>query len=135
MPDHFFFYGTLMPQFAPLQLREVLIELQPVGDGCAPGILYDLGAYPGAVFSERSPTQIFGRVFRALAVDRVFEPLDRYEGYDPSSPDTSEYLRKRLPITLDDGSTIVCWAYEYNGSLAAASIVPDGRYTPRASDT
>jgi gamma-glutamylcyclotransferase (GGCT)/AIG2-like uncharacterized protein YtfP len=132
MPDHFFFYGTLIPQFSPLHLREILSKLRIVGEGSARGV-YDLGAYPGAVFDEKPQTKVFGRVFQGEA-DRLLAALDRYEGYDSSSPETSEYVRKRLPITLETGETIDCWAYEYNGSLAAATVVPDGRYTPRASD-
>src|SRR5215471_6701078 len=36
MPDQFFFYGTLMPQFAPLPLRELLSAFQFVGEGLGP---------------------------------------------------------------------------------------------------
>jgi gamma-glutamylcyclotransferase (GGCT)/AIG2-like uncharacterized protein YtfP len=131
MPEHFFFYGTLIPEFAPLHLRDKLAELQFVADGSAHGTLYDLGAYPGAVFDETSPTIVFGRIFQAPAADRILAALDRYEGYDPTSAEGSEYIRRRLPIALEDGATIDCWVYEYNGSLAAASIIPAGRYIAR----
>ena len=130
MLDYLFFYGTLIPQFAPLHLRETLAGLQFVAEGSARGILYDLGAYPGAVFDDKSQGIVCGRVFQGNA-EGLLGALDRYEGYDPASPGTSEYLRKRVLISLDNGKMIDCWVYEYNGSLAAASIVSGGRYTPR----
>ena len=129
MPDQFFFYGTLMPQFAPLPLRELLSAFQFVGEGWAPGTLYDLGTYPGAVFDAASETKVFGKVLLTTDHPSMLTALDRYEGYDPDSPSSSEYLGKRLSITLGTGEQIECWVYEYNGSLAGASIIPTGRYT------
>jgi len=124
MPDHFFFYGTLIPHFAPPHLREILAQFHLVGEGWLLGILYDLGNYPGAVFDPTSRTKVLGRVFQASTNERLLAELDHYEGFNPASSGTSQYLRKRFPITLQDGRQIECWVYEYNGSTAGRPLSP-----------
>src|SRR3974377_1720793 len=61
MPDHFFFYGTLLPQHAPDHLREILAGFDFIGEGWLRGTLYDFGNYPGAVFDDYSHTRGFVR--------------------------------------------------------------------------
>ena len=58
MLDHFFFYGTLIPQYAPEHLREILAGFHFLGEGSLSGTLYDFGNYPGAVFDESSPSKL-----------------------------------------------------------------------------
>ena len=128
MPDHFFFYGTLISQLAPPHLREILAESHLFGEGWIPGLLYDLGNYPGAGFDPASRTKVMGRVFQAPTRERLLAELDHYEGFNPASSATSQYLRKRLPITLRDDRQIECWVYEYNGSTAGLPAIAEGRW-------
>ena len=56
--------------------------------------------------------------------DEELERLDRYEGYRPSDPDNSLYIRRKL----DWGPFI----YEYNdpfGNLSEKDIVPSGDWS------
>jgi len=126
-PNHFFFYGTLIPQFAPPGLQGVLAGFRLVGEGWLCGELYDLGNYPGAVFDRESEAKVFGRVFQAADETSVLEELDRYEGYDPAST-TNQYVRQCYSVTLDNGDLVECWVYEYNGSTSGRPIIRSGRW-------
>ena len=98
--DHFFFYGTLIPEYAPEHLREVLAGFHLLGEGWLPGTLYDFGNYPGAVFDDSSQRSVFGRVYMGSSDDLLLAELDRYEGYDQLSPAEGEYIRQRRNVTL-----------------------------------
>jgi len=104
MSDYFFFYGTLIPQFAPEQLREVLAGFQLVGEGWVRGTLYDFGNYPGAVFNESAQSRVFGRVYRAACDDLQLAELDRYEGLTNSrrkpASTFAAAVRLRLPTAV-----------------------------------
>ena len=128
MPDHFFFYGTLLPQHAPDHLREILAGFDFIGEGWLRGTLYDFGNYPGAVFDDSSQTKVFGRVYQASCDDLLLAELDRYEGYDQLSPEAGEYIRRRRNVTLANGSVVRCWTYDYNWSTAGFLTIAGGRW-------
>lgn len=128
MPTHFFFYGTLIPEFAPAHLRETLAGFRLVGEGSIPGTLYDFGNYPGAVFAEGSQSRVFGRVYQALSDGVLLAELDRYEGYDQLSPADGEYVRRRRHVILDNGSEVECWVYDYNWSTDGFRSIANGRW-------
>jgi len=128
MPDHFFFYGTLIPEYAPDHLREILAGFHFIGEGWLRGTLYDFGNYPGAVFDDSSQTKVFGRVYQASCDDLLLAELDRYEGYDQLSPEAGEYIRRRRNVTLANGSVVECWTYDYNWSTAGFLTIASGRW-------
>lgn len=70
-----------------------------------PGVMYDLGHYPGIKLSEDSVANTV-LCERIEVDDEGLKRLDGYEGYCPSDPDSSLYLR----VSFLDG-----WIYEYNG--------------------
>ncbi len=128
MPDHFFFYGTLIPQYAPEHLREILAGLFFLEEGSLPGTLYDFGNYPGAVFDEASPSRVFGRVYWGACDELLLAELDRYEGYDQLVPAEGEYIRQRRSVTLAEGNVVKCWTYDYNWSTEGFPIIASGRW-------
>ena len=129
MPDHFFFYGTLIPEYAPDHLREILAGFDFIGEGWLRGTLYDFGNYPGAVFDDSSQTKVFGRVYQASCDDLLLAELDRYEGYDQLSPEAGEYIRRRRNVTLANGSVVRCWTYDYNWSTEGFLTIASGRWS------
>lgn len=95
-----FCYGTLRPG-------------NPEKTVIIPGVMYDLGPFPGIHLSEGP-----GFVAEVVEVsDEVLARLDSYEGYYASNPEHSLYLRKRH---LDG------WIYEYNNESPNGSVVPGG---------
>ena len=53
---------------------------------------------------------------------------DEYEGFDPSDPRASLFIRKRRYVQLEDGRRIFCWVYAYNRPVKLARAVSGGNY-------
>ncbi len=133
MPDHFFFYGTLIPQYAPDHLREILAGLFLLGEGSCPGSLYDFGNYPGAVFDEASPSRVFGRVYWGAAMTSCSPNSTATKVTTSSRPAEGEYIRQRRNVTLANGDVVECWMYDYNWSTEGFPIVTGGGRRTKAN--
>jgi gamma-glutamylcyclotransferase (GGCT)/AIG2-like uncharacterized protein YtfP len=109
MPQHLFVYGTLRSEFPhPLALR-LKSQAKLVGKGSAPGVLYDFGWYPGAVFDADARTRVIGDVFALKNAERLLAQLDHYEGTaKPGKP----FRRVAIKVHLDRGGTVDAWTYE-----------------------
>lgn len=105
------------------------------GKGTTQGELFPLGSYvPGAHFGASYKGKVVVEVYTVDAA--TMAGLDRLEGWTGKEA-TSNYVRKTVPVTLENGSTIIVWAYEYP-RRAATDIIPGGdwaehrkQYTPR----
>lgn len=90
-----FVYGTLRPGLNQ-------------GVHYVPGVMFDLGWFPGVTLDPDTPDARF--VVETIEVDDAgLSRLDSYEGYHEEAPDSSLYLRKSVCV---DGVT--AWIYEYN---------------------
>jgi gamma-glutamylcyclotransferase (GGCT)/AIG2-like uncharacterized protein YtfP len=112
-----FVYGTLRPSGTPNSDAPRLLRY--VGAATIVGILYDLGAYPGAVLPsddcaglEDASRTITGDVFAVSKRD--LRIIDEYEGYAPGNEESSWYIRQRVLARRQDGSPLFCWVYEVN---------------------
>jgi len=114
MSEYLFAYGTLQPGRAPQQIASVAGKLRPVGRGFVRGVLYDLGRYPGAVPDPKATRRIPGVVLELPEETGVLEQLDAYEGFNPLTPETSDFVRERQTVELAAGGTLECWFYRYN---------------------
>jgi len=54
--------------------------------------------------------------------------LDEFEGFRPSEPDSSLYVRAETTVTFDDGREAQAWAYFYNAPLGGAQRIESGDY-------
>lgn len=96
-------YGTLRPG---------------VPENCVkiPGVMCDLGWYPGVKLLSPKDGQFF--VAERITVDdEGVRNLDAYEGYNPSSPNNSLYLR----VPYMDGEI-----YVYNSDMKSRKVVEGG---------
>jgi gamma-glutamylcyclotransferase (GGCT)/AIG2-like uncharacterized protein YtfP len=128
MSEYLFAYGTLQPGHAPTKIARVAEQLRPVGEGFVPGVLYDLGGYPGAVADPSAEGRILGTVMELPEDDGVLERLDRYEGFDPKAPETSEYIRERQAVELKTGGTVECWFYRYKRKPREGTQIESGAW-------
>ena len=128
---HLFVYGTLSPRNAPPEIASTVRRLRPVGAATVRGRLYDLGEYPGAILNEKSRSLIRGEVFELPPDRSTLISLDDYEGFEPTKPGSSLFLRRVWPVTMDDGKRLRCWVYIYNGDMKDAQPVRSGRYSRR----
>jgi gamma-glutamylcyclotransferase (GGCT)/AIG2-like uncharacterized protein YtfP len=120
-----FFYGTLMTGFDRRRRLGLDDQLSFRGRGWIRAALFDLGLYPAAV--PASDGKVWGEVFEVTDPPQVLSALDEIEGYDARTPDTSLYVRRQVPVYLDEGSA-EAWAYFYNAPLGAAPRIPSGDY-------
>jgi gamma-glutamylcyclotransferase (GGCT)/AIG2-like uncharacterized protein YtfP len=127
--EYLFAYGTLQPGRAPDEVADLVGRFERVGEGTVAGTLYDLGAYPGAVFDPQSSRRIIGTVFRLPAGDRVLARLDDYEGFEPEAPERSLFVRRLYSVQLGEGAILRCWVYAYNGSMEHARMIESGNYS------
>lgn len=85
-----------------------------LGQDTIKGKLYDLGAYPGAKFSNVSDDSTIVVDLYSFPNPGILKGLDRYEGYFIDDPDSSLYERKQT--TTNEGVATV-WVYEYLGAV------------------
>jgi gamma-glutamylcyclotransferase (GGCT)/AIG2-like uncharacterized protein YtfP len=128
MSEYLFAYGTLQPGLAPKSMEQATAKLRAVGAGFVRGVLYDLGHYPGAIADAGAAGRISGTVMELPDDGDVLRALDEYEGFDPQSPDTSEFIRERQKVEMANGGTRMCWFYRYNGRTDAARVIQDGEW-------
>jgi gamma-glutamylcyclotransferase (GGCT)/AIG2-like uncharacterized protein YtfP len=91
------------------QLAGVNGQLTFVGACSLPGVLYDLGDYPGLIEGEG----IVRAEIYSLPDKAALAKLDAYEGFQEGDP-TALFIRRRISI---DSENPECWVYYYNRDL------------------
>jgi gamma-glutamylcyclotransferase (GGCT)/AIG2-like uncharacterized protein YtfP len=122
-----FFYGTLMSGFDRRRRLGMDDRIVVRGRGWIEAALFDLGLYPAAVPSQDS--RVVGEVVELTDSAPILAALDEVEGYEPESPERSLYVRRSVPVHLDEGNgTVDAWVYFYNAPLGQAPRIPSGDY-------
>lgn len=127
MPEFVFFYGTLMTPFNRPGRQRVDPQMAFEGAGIIRAALFDLGLYPAAVPADDGSI-VRGEVYRMLDAAAVLAALDEIEGYRPSEPERSLYLRTPVDVTMDYGRVEPTWVYFYNAPLGRAQRIESGDY-------
>jgi gamma-glutamylcyclotransferase (GGCT)/AIG2-like uncharacterized protein YtfP len=104
-----------------------------IGRGKIPGILYDVGRYPGAVKSSETRAVVRGDVYLLRDADRALKVLDRYEGWDEKKPRSGEFRRSRVVVDLGAGKTVKAWIYLYNRPTTGLMRIRSGDYLEGSS--
>jgi gamma-glutamylcyclotransferase (GGCT)/AIG2-like uncharacterized protein YtfP len=123
MSDYLFAYGTLQPGLAPAEIAPAVEKLRPMGEAFAYGKLYDLGAYPAAVFDAASAWIIYGTVYELPEDAEILRRLDAYEG--------PEYVRIEQLVTLTAGGVVSCWVYHFQGRPGEERFIESGRWAKK----
>jgi gamma-glutamylcyclotransferase (GGCT)/AIG2-like uncharacterized protein YtfP len=118
---HLFVYGTLLSASKHPMAHYLRQNSQLIGPGFFPGLLYDLGMYPGAVYDPNTENFVHGEIylFPEPAAENRLRTLDDYEG--------NEYNRIVVPVKTADGF-INCWTYVFNQPTASWPRIASGRY-------
>jgi len=109
MPDHLFVYGTLRSGSAHPMAHRLRVGARLIGRGSTPGLLYDLGDHPGAVFDPDARYRVIGDVFELKAGPKLLADLDRYEGF--TGADDDFFRRIAVEVVLDRGGKVQAWTY------------------------
>lgn len=96
-----------------------------------PGRLIDLGDYPGLIPARRSGQWVHGECaeFQEPALPAfasLLAQMDFVEEYSPAAEAASLYLRRSVPVVLEDGAERWAWAYIYNRPYDPRGIIRSG---------
>jgi len=122
-----FVYGTLLQGIQSNIAQYFHANSSFLSEGYMQGQLYDLGMYPGAVFNSESEYKVYGHIFQLKNPISVLKILDEYEGCSPERKQPTEYLRKQIPIFMEN-KKIDCWVYVYNFSVEKKVQIESGNY-------
>jgi len=125
--DLLFTYGTLRRAAGHAAHRLLADSAEIVGHGTVRGRLYDAGEFPVLV-PDLQGDAVTGEVYRVIGPPSVFIKLDHYEGFEPESPDTSEFRRDFVTVHMSDGRAVTAWAYVYQRPLFDLHPIPHGDY-------
>lgn len=122
-----FAYGTLMQGLhAELQQK---VQSKLVGIGSIRARLYDLGGFPGAKLSGDAPrSHVKGELYRLEDPESAIRFLDDYEEYHPGNQQKSLFVRKQVPVALEDGRKCNAWVYLYNRPVDEGRLITSGDY-------
>lgn len=122
MPEEVFVYGTLRRGGANHGLLAPFVRREEAGT--VPGVLLDLGGYPGWVEGEGA---VRGEVFRLEPPALALVLLDDLEEYFGAGDPRNLYERVRVTARTADGP-VEAWAYRYVGPREGAAPVPGGEW-------
>ncbi len=126
MPIHLFVYGTLRRASRHPMARRLGAQGRLIGEGEAQGVLYDLGAYPGALFDPASAQRVVGEVYALQASDPLLRAIDAYEGCAEGEATNSGFRRIPLKVTLPGGRQLEAWSYGLAARPPRARPIPSG---------
>lgn len=110
-------YGSLR---SGLDHHDILADSQPIGKGWLTGFkMSNLGDFPAIKSTCENHQKV--RVEWYKVSQSTLEALDRHEEFDPSSPETSRFVRKGVSSPYGRG-----WIYVYNRPLHQADEVESG---------
>jgi gamma-glutamylcyclotransferase (GGCT)/AIG2-like uncharacterized protein YtfP len=99
-----------------------------LGEARCCGRLYLIKHYPGLLLSENPSQIVFGELYRLRDRDALLGEFDMYEACGEGFPEPTEYLRKMLPVTLEDGTAGEAWTYVYNWPVTGLAHIASGRF-------
>jgi gamma-glutamylcyclotransferase (GGCT)/AIG2-like uncharacterized protein YtfP len=126
--DLLFVYGTLMRGYAHPMARLLSANADFLGPANCRGRLYRVKHYPGLVLSDEPADVVFGELYRLRAVDDLLREFDMYEACGEGFAEPTQYVRRMLKVTRDDGSVSEAWTYLYNWPVAALPRIESGRF-------
>jgi gamma-glutamylcyclotransferase (GGCT)/AIG2-like uncharacterized protein YtfP len=126
--DHLFVYGTLMGGFDHPMARLLSRVANFVGKARCRGRLYLVRHYPGLVPSDDPDDIVFGELYRLRQVEESLREFDRYEACGEGFADPTEYVRRLLTITPDEGPPLKAWTYVYNWPVDRLPRIASGRF-------
>jgi gamma-glutamylcyclotransferase (GGCT)/AIG2-like uncharacterized protein YtfP len=128
--DHLFVYGTLMRGFDHPMAQLLSRSADFLGEARCRGRLYRIKHYPGLVLSDDPADVVFGELYRLRAPQELLREFDMYEACGEGFAEPTRYVRRMLPVTLDD-RTAEAWTYIYNWPVAQLPRIASGRFLER----
>ena len=129
--DRLFVYGTLMRGFDHPMAQLLSRSADFIGEARCRGRLHLVKHYPGLVLSDDPTDVVFGELYRLRAPRELLREFDMYEACGEGFTDPTEYVRRMLAVTHDDGTASEAWTYIYNWPVAHLPRIASGRFMER----
>jgi gamma-glutamylcyclotransferase (GGCT)/AIG2-like uncharacterized protein YtfP len=126
--DRLFVYGTLMRDFDHPMAQLLSRSADFIGEARCAGRLYLVKHYPGLVLSDAADEFVFGELYRLTQPEALLREFDMYEACGEGFAEPTEYIRRVLPVTLEDGAVAEAWTYLYNWPIAHLPRIASGRF-------
>jgi gamma-glutamylcyclotransferase (GGCT)/AIG2-like uncharacterized protein YtfP len=130
--DRLFVYGTLMRDFDHPMAQLLSRSADFIGTARCRGRLYLVRHYPGLVLSEDEADVVFGELYRLRQPTELLAEFDMYEACGDGFKEPTEYVRRMLPVALEDGAAgeapIEAWTYIYNWPVTKLPWIASGRF-------
>jgi gamma-glutamylcyclotransferase (GGCT)/AIG2-like uncharacterized protein YtfP len=126
--DLLFVYGTLMRGFDHPMAQLLSRSADFLGEARCRGRLYLVKHYPGLLLSDEPGDVVFGELYRLRQPDALLREFDMYEACGEGFAEPTEYLRKMLAVTGDDGAVHEVWTYIYNWPVTGLPRIVSGRF-------
>ncbi len=131
-PHAFFVYGTLKQGLSNYHLIAAFVRTSV--PATIRGRLYDVGPFPALAAGDEV---VRGEVLTVepTALPHLLAILDDLEGYYPSDPAGSMYVRRIVAAVTGDGGAVEAHAYFYNREPTGLCHLPGGVWSgPSASE-
>jgi gamma-glutamylcyclotransferase (GGCT)/AIG2-like uncharacterized protein YtfP len=126
--DYLFVYGTLMRGFDHPMAKLLSRSAEFLGPARCQGRLYLVKHYPGLVLSDDPEEIVFGELYRLRVPHELLREFDMYEACGEGFAEPTEYVRRMLSVTSDDGGAEEAWTYIYNWPVARLPRIASGRF-------
>jgi len=133
--DRLFVYGTLMRDFDHPMAQLLARSADFIGTARCRGRLYLVKHYPGLVLSEDAADVVFGELYRLRQPVELLAEFDMYEACGEGFTEPTEYVRRMLPIMLEDAAGEASpeawtevWTYIYNWPVTKLPRIASGRF-------
>jgi gamma-glutamylcyclotransferase (GGCT)/AIG2-like uncharacterized protein YtfP len=126
--DLLFVYGTLMRGFDHPMAALLSRSADFLGDAQCRGRLYLVKHYPGLLLSDDPGDVVWGELYRLRQPEALLREFDMYEACGEGFVEPTEYLRRMLGVTGDDGAVTEAWTYVYNWPVSGLPRIVSGRF-------
>jgi gamma-glutamylcyclotransferase (GGCT)/AIG2-like uncharacterized protein YtfP len=126
--DLLFVYGTLMRGFDHPMAVLLSRSADFLGEAQCRGRLYLVKHYPGLLLSDAPDDLVFGELYRLRQPEALLREFDMYEACGEGFAEPTEYLRRMLGVTGDDGAVHEAWTYIYNWPVTCLPRIASGRF-------
>jgi len=123
-----FVYGSLRSGFHHPAFEYISRHFLFVGNGKIKGLVYDMGAYPGAIQTS-TESSVIGEVYvikNENEFDWAIAQLDDYEGVDAEEDETPLFKRALTEVYLGHVEKTTAWIYWFNGDITGKPVIASG---------
>ncbi len=127
--DYIFVYGTLRRGSRSEMFRLLANNGEFVDDATCKGKLYLVAStYPGMVESEDPCDIVHGEVYQLKSPDKLLSTFDDYEECGPNFRQPTEYIRRKMQVTLKSGKEVAAWVYIFNRKTEGLELIESGDF-------